>query len=76
VVDIRIVILAWRNKVNTKNSILSLLILKLFQTYMSLFLLLNKKEDILKNVGTSQLMACLHWLRQVEWLFIHSSCLG
>jgi len=28
-----------------------LLTLKLFQTFMIFFLLLNKKEDILKNVG-------------------------
>jgi len=29
-----------------------LLLLKLFQTFMNVFLLLNTKEDILKNMGT------------------------
>ncbi len=38
-----------------------ILALKLFQTCMSFFLLLNTKEDILKNVG-NQTADDLHWL--------------
>ncbi len=38
-----------------------LLILKFFQAYMSFFLLLNTKEDILENVG-NQTGDGTHWL--------------
>jgi len=43
-----------------------LLTLKLFQTCMSFFLLLNAKEDILKNVG------CCFFI--VVMFYIHFSC--
>jgi len=46
-----------RNNENSHNLLIlshNLLILKLFQTCMNFFLLLNTKEDILKNVIARQ----------------------
>ncbi len=54
----------------------NLLTLKLFQTCMSFFLLLNTKEDILKNVGNQ--IVDFHSLEQLEdeWIMTEFSFLG
>ncbi len=51
-------------KNNKKNK--HLLILKLFQTCMSLFLMLSTKVDILKNAG-NQTVDGSHWLGKNLW---------
>ncbi len=59
-----------KGTVQPKMKILSFsLTVKFFQTCMSFFLLLNIKEDILKNVGI-QTDSGFHWLPL--WFFFHS----